>query len=152
MSWWEIDNGNVMGDGPADVVSSTLGAIAEARENMGRPAPTLQEILDGFATALRMVQNKSLDQAQQTSFQNVVARLQSAPDVLSSGEAATADAQIVEAFRQAFANIEEQYQERWERKPRLAELLEALSFILGYRPDRFLSGADEMNILEIITN
>jgi hypothetical protein len=152
MSWWDIANGNVMGDGPADVVSSTLNAIAEARENTGRPAPTLREILDGFAAALKIAQDKSLDKAQPSSFQHVVARLESAPDVTSGSEAATADEQIVSAFRQAFANIEEQYQQRWERKPRLAELLEALSFILGYRPDRFLSDADELNILEIIAS
>jgi hypothetical protein len=152
MSWWDIENGNVMGDGPADLLSSTLSSIAEARENAGRRAPTLQEILDGFASALKIVQDKSLDKAQPTSFQNLVARLESAPAVTSGGEAGAADSQVVSAFQQAFAQIEEQYQERWERKPRLAELLEALSFILGYRPDRFLSDADELNISEITTD
>ncbi len=144
MSWWDIDSENVMGDGPADVMRSALDDIAGGRDRQGRPRPSLQELLGGFARALRAYERRP----GAGDFQKVYAKLDSSSEPVHGAEEA-ADEQLVEAFSRAFARIESQYAERWERKPRRVELLEALAFILVYRPDRFLSGAEGISVLRI---
>jgi len=151
MSWWDIDDGNVSGDAPADSLRSALSAVASTRLQQGRSLPTLRELLCGFAQALKILEADSSDDADaaQTDFQQISARLASTPEPVSVAASAQAETDLLEAFARALAEIEEQYRERWERRPRRPELLEALSFILGYRPDRFLSDAAHLSIIDL---
>lgn len=140
MSWWDIGD-DVIGDAPADIMGQALGEIARAKQTQAKP--TLPEILDGFAAALRR-----MDAGQRYSFQKVVARQESGRAVAATGE--SADDQLVSTFGQAFANIETEYQQRFERKPRLSELLQTLLFVIGHEPERFLSDAEGLKVNEIV--
>lgn len=145
MSWWDVDAENVTGDGPADVIRSALYEIAEACDRQGRPRPTLAEALGGFARALKAYEGDPGG----GDFQRLEARLRSSPEPVRGAEGAAAG-RAAEAFGRAFTQIEEQYAERWERKPRRPELIAALDFILGYSPERFLSSAEGVSVLEIV--
>ncbi|HEX8722746.1 MAG TPA: hypothetical protein VF736_19165 [Pyrinomonadaceae bacterium] len=145
MSWWDIDAENVTGDGPADVMRAALDEIAAGRDGQGRPRPTLAEVLGGFARALRAFERGP----GAGDFRRLDAHLMSAHEPVPGAEDA-ADDQTVEAFGRALAQVEGQYVERWGRKPRRIELLKALTFVLGYRPDRFLSDAGGISILQIV--
>ena len=151
MSWWDIDDDNVTGDAPADSIRSALSAVAEERRRQGRPLPTLREVLGGFARALKTLEENSTGDDAPPAFQAISAHLDSTPEPISVPADAEADAGLLDAFTRAFVEIDEQYRERWERPARRPELLEALSFILGYRPDRFLSDAAGLNILDLKT-
>jgi hypothetical protein len=149
MSWWDIDDDNVTGDGPADSMRAALSAVVEARTKDGRPLPTLPEVLGGFARALKTLEESSSGEDAQPPFHKISAYLVGQPEPVRVTADADADPQLLDAFARAFAEIREQYRERWERAPRRPELLETLSFILGYRPDRFLSDAADLNILDL---
>lgn len=152
MSWWDIDDGNVSGDAPADSLRAALSAVANERQRQGRPLPTLSELLGGFARALQTLAADSPDADSHPPIHKISAYLVGQPEPVTVAPDADADPQLLDALANAFAEIREQYQERWERSPRRPELLEALSFILGYRPDRFLSEAQDLNILDLRTD
>ena len=140
MSWWDIGD-DVIGDAPADIMRHALGEIARAKQTQAKP--TLQELLNGFAAALRKI-----EAGQRDSFQKVVARQESGPAVAATGE--SADDQLVSTFEQAFKDIEKEYQQRFERKPRLSELLQTLLFVIGHEPERFLFDAEGLKVNEIV--
>lgn len=142
MSWWDIGE-DVIGDTPADIMSRTLGDIARAREQRSRAKPTLQEILDGFAAALR-----GIDDGRRYTFGELVALRRSGPAVAANGDGA--NDQLVSALRRASDEIETEYQQRFERKPRLSEFLHTLSFVIGHEPERFFSGAQGMEVDGIV--
>ncbi|HEV2708088.1 MAG TPA: hypothetical protein VGV59_19385 [Pyrinomonadaceae bacterium] len=162
MSWWDLDDGNVSGDAPADSMRAALDAVAAARTAQGRPLPTLAELLSGFTQALKTFEETSSNETHDASrddahedgdahppVRQISAHLVGQSEPVTVAPDADADPQLLDAFARAFAEIREQYHERWERNPRRPELLEALSFILGYRPDRFLSDAQQLNILDL---
>ena len=147
MSWWDVGGGDdVIGDAPADTLKRALNKIAKAREEQGKPAPTLQEMADSFAAALRAAWQKSVEARGRESFNKIVIKPKSAEAIESDGKTEKGDPQLVSAFRGAIEEIAKLYEKRWERKPRLRELLETLSFILSYEPERFLSGAEGAEI------
>lgn len=142
MSWWDIGE-DVIGDTPADIMTRTLVEISRAREQRSRAKPTLQEMLDGFAAALR-----EMDDGRRYTFRELVALQRSGPAVAASGDGA--NDQLISALRQAFDEIETEYQQRFERKPRLSEFLHTLSFVIGHEPERFFSGVQGMEVDQIV--
>ena len=142
MSWWDIGE-DVIGDTPADIMTRTLVEISRAREQRSRAKPTLQEMLDGFAAALR-----EMDDGRRYTFRELVALQRSGPAVAASGDGA--NDQLISALRQASDEIETEYQQRFERKPRLSEFLHTLSFVIGHEPERFFSGVQGMEVDQIV--
>lgn len=149
MSWWGIGNDDVIGDGPANVLTEALVAIGRARKEKGQMEPGLLEILDGFAEVLRKDGATALEDGSANPFQCLVARLESSTEVISCGMSGQAEQLMMTVFRRALAVIQRQYQERWERKPRLREVLETMAFILGYSPENYLSGMENQSVDEI---
>ena len=131
MSWWETPEGYVLGDGPADTVQNALTGFAARRDGEGKPRPALAELVAAAGAALGA---------------GLVARLEDGPDVRSDGEPPE---DLIATLRQAFAAIGEEYRTSLDREPKPEEILETLLFILGYRPERYLSGAEGMEILAI---
>ena len=150
MSWWGIGEDDVIGDGPANALTEALVAIGTARQEQGQSEPAFQEMLDGFAEALQHDGSTALEDGPAHTVQRLVARLGSGMQVVSGETARQSDGRMVAIFRDGIAAIQRQYEERWERKPRLREMLETLGFILGARPDRFLSGMEGQSIDRII--
>jgi hypothetical protein len=142
MSWWDIGD-DVIGDAPADIMTHALSEYVCVREKQSQAKPTLQEMLDSFAAALRKIEG-----GKRYEFRKLVARQESAPTTATAGK--STNHELVSVLGQAFEKIDAEYQQRFGREPRLSELLQTLSFILGYEPERFLSNAEGMKIREIV--
>jgi len=127
MSWWDTPDGYVLGDGPADLFRATLRTFAERRK------PTLPELLAAAGEAL--------------GTRGLVASREGGPGVRASE--GPADPALVAALLEAFEGIRTEYRTYVDREPKLEEILETIDFIVGYRPERFLSGVEGLEILAI---
>src|SRR5438067_1830213 len=118
MSWWDIGGSGVIGDGPADVLTLALSAVAHEREEAERQKPSLESVLSGMATALAGTGDAR---------RRIAVSLASGCEVSSnaSGE------DVAIALREALAEVERQYKERWGRPPERRELLETLLFVIA---------------------
>jgi hypothetical protein len=143
MAWWEIGNGNVLGDHPADLVGRALEAIGAARAH---PKPALAELLDALAAAIRFSPAGLMGPGDGPPFRRLVAESGDGARVHGDGATLTADDPTVAVLTSAIERIATAYRQDWERNPRLAELLEAFLFVLGYRPDRYLSGTEQLDL------
>ena len=143
MSWWDLGD-DVIGDRPADAVKLALRTISKARADRGEPKLDLKQLLDGFAVALR-----DFGDSPEANFSKLAARLRSGSEVEAEGKG-SADEEIPRQFRRAFDQIEDAYDERFHRKPKLTELLKTLGFILGFEPSRFFALPEDVEIIEII--
>jgi hypothetical protein len=141
MSWWDIGD-DVIGDAPADILTRELMAAVRAREEKGGAKPTAQELLEAFTAALRKV-----ERGERYVFHKLYWRRQSQAALIATGESASDD--LVSALEQSFAEIDAEYRRRFERKPRLTEILQTAIFILGHEPERFLSDAQRMKTMGI---
>ena len=133
MSWWDTDDGGVTGDQPADAVRNALREIA------GRRKPSLEELLRAVAAVLAAKGSEYLSGAPAGIPELTAGDFERSWEASSAGHAEAA-ADLTEPLARTFAAIAQIYENRWERKPRLNELLEALQFVLGYQPEDYLEG------------
>lgn len=128
MSWWNLPGrpDDVIGDRPADLVATALGRVAALRTKAGRPAPTLAELLGGIGRAIEASASELADPPPAGG--RVVA-------VTSTGEIEPSPAgeDLGKPLADAIREVAAEYRERFERDPRLAELLAVFAFVL--RPD-----------------
>jgi ABC-type transporter Mla subunit MlaD len=138
MSWWNTGEGDdVIGDQLADQVRNTLQHIAEARTRRSQEKPTLADLLNAIAVVGRTASKMFADSP--SNLQQIVAQLKSGDTIAStasSDEAVSSD--LSEPLIYNLRQIDQIYEERWERKPRFAEWLRGLEFVLRYRPEDFL--------------
>ena len=150
MSWWETGNENdVIGDVPVDIIEEILKKQAEQRSRADRPKPTLQELLDSFMWVLK--KNPDLFELQTggKQVQRICATLANTPCEIISNDGTSPDEEFVVALASAFEQVGAKYVDRWSRRPRISELTECLVFILGYKPDMYLSGVENMDVENI---
>ena len=148
MSWWDAGEGtDVIGDQPADVMRRVLKRIAEERLRQSRPKPTLAEVLQVVGTIASEAQSKQLD-AVPENMRGLVADLKNGEKVSSSPLGHEKQNQDLAAeLRAALDEVAGQYRSRWERSPKFSELLEIVTFVLGYQPERFLQdGIDRVPV------
>lgn len=145
MSWWDIGD-DVIGDGPADVISDALGQMVSQYEIKFYRKPSLQDVLENFVLALR-----DIDVVNRYSFKGIVATMnKSAHTVAAKGN--NVDCLDLSRLSSAFSNIEVQYQERFGRFPKLTELLQTLLFILGNSSEELLSDMHGAEIEQILVD
>jgi hypothetical protein len=133
MSWWSAGaEGEEIGDDSADAVSQMLAGLA---------SPTLQQVLDSLADALR---------AQGFDFPRLVAALESGRKVVSSAGGPPDPARTA-AVGKGLDEVIRIYRESQNKSPSLREVLENFVFVLGYKPSRFLSGIDNDTVDTIST-
>ncbi len=158
MGWWGIgETDDIMGDDPADTMAETFEDISSSCEEQGKPKPTLPQVLDAIAYALRMKRTEFLFDGQGIYICKLIAELESEaeqnhqPDPVLGGEKDTVvDENMVTAFCDAFEEIVVQYEDtELKRKPRLRELLACVSFILSYDPDEYLSIEEGISVQKI---
>lgn len=149
MSWWNIttEKDSVIGDKPADIIGTGLQDIANTYKETRGQRPTLEELIDGLAITLKMNYDNFCGDAMGASVQRIVVRLEEHPDLVSEGVGSDTDNLLVVRLSNAFTNIVEIYENTWERKPRLIELLKNIEFVLS--PENHLSNGEGLKIEEI---
>lgn len=153
MGWWGTGaNDDVIGDGPADLITTALDNLALAAVSRSKAKPTVEEILDGIAAAIRARPEYLFGEVGYTPFKRLVASLEPGSVEIVGGEYARADAGVQRALLEAFTEIVLEYENsELERKPRLSELLSTLAFVLSAEPDRCLSLPDGVALAGIET-
>jgi hypothetical protein len=139
MSWWDTGEGdNVIGDAPADLMGDALSEISYAREKRSQPNPNIQQLIDGFAHALKTYGSGD---------KGLTLKRSGGDDITARAE--DSDEEIAKAFQTGFQQIARKYKERWDRDPRVQELAELLTFVLGYQPERYMSDAQGLKVRRI---
>ncbi len=115
MSWWSVGDGTdqVVGDDSAD-------AAKKALRELGMPTP--EQMLNALAGAV-----------------NAGLTLRRADGETIDSDQAAADAAMTEKLRAGVDSITEAYQRAFERNPSLKEVVQSFVFVLGHKPERFLS-------------
>jgi len=129
MSWWDTGNeGDVIGDRPADLAGGALKEIARKRK------PKLEELLRAIGVSVGAYASDAPAPGE------LVAEGGDGSQPVSSGPLRADDSvnDLLPPIRHALGEIAKEYRERWERKPKLSELLSTFAFVLGYRPEDFL--------------
>ena len=131
MSWWD-DDGDMLGDGPADRLTEAWRAILGTRERARQPRPTMADALEAFASAMRSVPLAPASRG---------IALHKGNQQVGIFEGASAGADLSESFAAAIERISQEYQERFNRPARPSEVVKAMEFVLGYETGTFLSDA-----------
>jgi hypothetical protein len=126
MGWWELPGSkdDLTGDRPSDLFYRALRQIGTARAGQGRPRPTPQQLTDALARAL--AEDAGGHVADAGAFAGRTLTLGALRADPAAGDPAMV-AGLLEGLRQ----VADAYEERWERKPRMAEVLWTLSALLG---------------------
>lgn len=137
MSWWDTGEGDdVIGDRPADLLTSALVELARERERATGERPSLPGLLAGLSEAVS-------DAGQRAK---LTAETQPGP-VTGESEAARAEGNALQPqLREALAKINAEYQERWEREARPSEVARLAGFVLGPSPERYLRTSDAQGL------
>lgn len=137
MSWWDTGNGDdVIGDQPADVVRQTL---AELSGDAADSKPTLKDLLSALAAVTGG--SAAAELVEDPGPHEIAATTKSGEIV--PGSRAGAPRRLIEPLSEGVRHIRDQYQERWERKPRVSELLDAFAFVLRFQPEDYVSDGRE---------
>ncbi len=149
MSWWNItgEKDSFIGDRPADIIGTALQDIASTWEQQTTQSPTLQQLLDWISAILRINFENYCCDAMGTSIQRIGIRLEENPDIGSEGVGIDTAHPLVVRLSDALTNIVQLYEEGWERKPRLIELLKNLEFVLA--SEDYLLNGEAVKIEEI---
>jgi hypothetical protein len=128
MGWWEGENeGDVIGDGPADTLSL---AFKEINRLQGRTL-TLNDALASVLQALQL-NPRALVEDPDPPVTALKAELNDGQTVVSTATPASKDNRPIKVLHQALVDIVTEYQDMEDhRKPRLREILETMAFILG---------------------
>ena len=136
MGWWSAGGkqDEVLGDDSADAVNALLA-------NLG--APTLEELLDTLTAVLKSKREFALTK--------IATRLSDGRRI-ESREDATANPHLVEAVLRGVDSVIAIYRDDLGRPPTLREVLQNFVFVLGYKPERYLSGMEGLAVKEIASS
>lgn len=132
MGWWKLeDSAGVIGDGPVDVFEEGMQLAVESGAK-----PEIAEFLGSVARALPGRPKE------------LTARFRPpAGDVHSAG---ASDAALTNAIAEIVTRIHEEYQTTYNRNASIEELLATIAFSLSVHPERFLKGAEGLQVTSII--
>jgi hypothetical protein len=99
-------------------------------------------VLDGAIAALR--DTGELIQKREGGVSHISARIAGTEKTVVSEEWSTALDHSAGVISDAMRRISEIYQRDQSRKPRVIELMELMTFVLGYRADLYVSDAQEV--------
>jgi hypothetical protein len=143
MSWFESGNGDdVIGDAPADAVRRALDRIASASLSSRNRTLTLGELLAVIGAAMKRQPN-CVDAGVGKLSGRVSARFADGSRERLPG---TADEYATEILADALKEVASEYAQRWERMPRLTEVLETITFVLAPRLPRYIADPDADNL------
>jgi hypothetical protein len=132
MSWWDSGQ-DVLGDGPADLLTSGWRTLHARRTERGEGLPTTAEMLQSFVAAVRAA---NLTDPPLTRIVMWRAR-----ERLGEFDGSTPVADITDAFTSVLESIARDYQRQVDRPPRPSELAKTLAFIVRPSPGSYVSDA-----------
>jgi len=131
-SWRDIGYTDLINDKRYDDVVSydlirllenNFKEVAESYKKINGNLPTLQIFLDYIASTLLYHQKKLISNDELNSFQKLVMVIEDQSDLISDGGGIPADDPFVKAYTEAFTSLSKSYQLKWQRKPRIREVL-----------------------------
>lgn len=135
MSWWETGKERLkIGDVPADRIGSGLKKIAAARHQDQAAAPKLRQLVSALQQALDL---KGSDRVAVKTSRGTLSAAGPDDPLLE-----TEVGKIVRAVNQA-------YQEELEREATPEEILACFAFVLGYKPEIYLSDVEGDEVEDI---
>jgi hypothetical protein len=151
MAWWDIGGDDlVIGDPVVDRLARQLRGIVEDRSEQGRERPTLGALLSAIADGLRRKTAMWCGPEEDCLFGVLVARVD-LPDghiELMQQDEAT-DPELAKRVAEAFEDIALMYEDVRERKPKRAELLAVVGFLLSARPDMHVELPEGAAVLDV---
>jgi hypothetical protein len=151
MGWWDVGHDDLMiGDPAVDQLARQLRGVVEAREQRGAERPTLGALLAALADALRRKTAMWCGAEEDTPFEGMAARVEH-PDgqVELVPQDATTDPELASQLIEAFEDIALLYEDVLDRRPRRAELVAVVAFLLSARPDDHLAIPAGTSVLDV---
>ena len=142
MSWWPIGRDDWMGDAPADSMGSLLAALADE----ARPRPTLGRLLAALGAVLDSSARALLADPELWGGGAVVAVLESGEERPASSEDAS---DLTPKLRHACERVRAAYERDLERRPRLAELLDCVCFVVAANPPEYLDAPTDLGLVSL---
>lgn len=139
MGWWKRDNGDVLGDASADLVSRHMRSLATP--------PTLGAFLAALGEILRMKSNDLC--SDNGPVRQLVADFELDDKVTTVLPDPTVDPALRGALDVLCEEILDAYELEMERRPTQRELVGSFDFVLGHEPERFLSIEEDGSVTEI---
>ena len=124
MGWFQLDNGDLLGDMPADTIAWSL---KQHREN-GGDAPSFPELLRGVELVLQGNESTYLTEVGTRPFPigRIAIRGQAIPEI----SAANLPAGLVDTLTQCLLGVVSGYEIGPGRRPTLSEVLESFVFAM----------------------
>jgi hypothetical protein len=143
MSWWDDDN-DILGDEPADRIKGAWRTLIARRRARGASAPTLGEALEAFVDAMREAVPESPFDTLEVVFDDGHRLSYSGEE---GGEAGADD--LRELLLPALARIVVAYRNRFDRPPRVRELVKTLDFIVTVDPSAYFADVAASALLRL---
>lgn len=139
MGWWRIGEGDdVMGDGPADEITTVLRAVSDAGTRDGQPPP-LAAVLGILDAVLRDRAERVLGDPAELQGGRLAAELDDGT-VVEADPPEKVDSELARQVFRGLENVALEYQDtELERKPRLSELLAVILFPLAPDPGEYVT-------------
>lgn len=146
MGFWKNDDGDCLGDEPADLIAEHLRRLAETRGSK----PTLPELLRGLDALLRAKTGDLCRRGEDKPFRAVVADVEDEAGVIEEVRAATeVEPRIRDALDVLCEEISDAYMRNYDDRPTRRELLRSFDFVLGYAPEDLIDIAEGRSVVEI---
>jgi hypothetical protein len=146
MGWWSTGHGHdIIGDDVADALTERLRFL----EDMTDQKPSFQELLDRTADLVITDGDAFLSDAASVAGRPIEAVFEPpAPTLVSRQEPPVDD--LMFGLVGVFVKVAELYEAtEHARKPRLSEVLSALTFVLSVRPEELLRDAKGLSLVAI---
>ncbi len=128
MSWWTVGD-DVLGDEAADAIAAVCQRLAVAPEK-----PSLGQLVAAAEAAILKARQNVQDPDRL-----VLQRIAAAPPLAPTAAIPPA---LVRDFELALHRLAEVYRTRWNRAPRVSEVLAALAFQLRVTPRSYVASTD----------
>lgn len=131
MGWSKRDDGSLEGDGPAGEVAAAIASIAETSRRRTRALPSGEAVLEAFVAALALDGARAPFYEEPRRVDQIIVR-RAKREIRIDGR--HAEPWMVAELYAMLESVAEQYDEAWDRPPRIRELLHYLAADLESDP------------------
>ena len=135
MGWWD-DEDDILGDQPADMLSSAWRRLIATRKTEGKPLPLFDEVMDAQVMAIQKV-------FPTIGFTGLEVWEGKKMVQLFKGERRSPE--LEKEFKKAFEDISAEYQSNYERPVRPSELAKTQEFLWSYQPEKYIMDPEKIS-------